>query len=151
MPTFRSQRRRWTNSGGGQQNSALTQLNYRWWDTTNCIQLSSCAGMTNFVNQAMFFLLCDRLFCPQEKLTGLYTLLFYNVISYMWHYAKETLFSMSSYSPIVRISEHANVGHLAMTATKIVLDLTKAISFVITGVFMLLVFGLPSQGMSICF
>lgn len=104
----------------------------------------SSSGVTNLMNQIMFFLLCDRIFCPQQKLTGLYSLLFYNVLSYMISYAKE-VFSLTAYSPIVVITEESNLGHLAMTATKLVLDITKAITFVITGVFMLLLFGIPSQ------
>lgn len=104
----------------------------------------SCGAMTNLMNQIMFFMLCDRLFCPRQKLTGLYSLLFYNVISYMISYGKE-VFSLTRYSPLVLITNESNLSHLAMTATKIVLDLTKAVTFVITGVFMLLLFGIPSQ------
>lgn len=101
--------------------------------------------VSNMVNQIMFFMLCDRWFCPNNKLTGLYSLLFYNVMSYLFSYAIKLL-SLHDYSPIVRVSEHTNIRHLAMTATKIVLDLTKIITFLITGVFMLLVFGLE-QGL----
>lgn len=104
----------------------------------------SCSSVTNLMNQIMFFMLCDRLFCPRQKLTGLYSLLFYNVISYMISYAKEAL-SLTRYSPLVLITNQSNLSHLAMTATKVVLDLTRAITFVITGIFLLLLFGIPSQ------
>ena len=104
----------------------------------------SSSGVTNLMNKIMFFLLCDRLFCPHQKLTGLYSLLFYNVLSYMISYAKEAL-SLTRYSPLVMISSESNLSHLAMTATKLMLDITKAVTFVITGVFMLLLFGIPSQ------
>lgn len=42
----------------------------------------------------------------------------------------------------VNIARNSNVRHLALSATKIVLEWTKAITFIITVVFMLLVFGL---------
>lgn len=42
----------------------------------------------------------------------------------------------------VNIARTSNVRHLALSATKIVLEWTKAITFIITVVFMLLVFGL---------
>jgi len=62
----------------------------------------------------------------------------------MASYAKEAL-SLTRYSPLVLITDQSNLSHLAMTATKVVLDLTKAVTFVITGVFILLLFGIPSQ------
>lgn len=37
----------------------------------------------------MFFLLCDKAFCPRDKaLTGLYSLMFYNVAAYLISYGK---------------------------------------------------------------
>jgi len=44
------------------------------------------------------------------------------------------------------MTEHSNIKHLAMSATKIVLEWTKAVTFIVTVVFMLLVFGLE-QGL----
>lgn len=104
-----------------------------------------CEGMLVLLNQVLFFLLCDRVFCPRDPLTGLYSLLFYNIICYLLHYMNNVL-SLPSYSPYVHVSDRSGVRHLAMTVTKVVLDLTRGITFVITGVFMLLVFGLE-QGL----
>lgn len=101
--------------------------------------------MASLVNQVLFFMLCDCWFCPEDRLTGLYCLLFYNVFGYLVAYA-DKLLNLHGYSPIIRVSEHSNIRHLAMTTTKIVLDLAKAVTFVITGVFLLLVFGLE-QGL----
>ncbi|XP_015910985.1 RING finger protein 145 homolog [Parasteatoda tepidariorum] len=102
-------------------------------------------AMSSLINQIMFFMLCDRWFCPQEKLTGLYALLFYNVICYLLLYTQRLVY-LQDITPIVFVSEHSNIRHLAMTATKVMLEFTRAVTFVITGVFMLLVFGLE-QGL----
>lgn len=71
--------------------------------------------------------------------------MFYNVIAYCVSYIKE-LIEKEDWSPWVRMTEHSNIKHLAMSATKIVLEWTKAVTFVVTVVFMLLVFGLE-QGL----
>ncbi|XP_013787789.1 E3 ubiquitin-protein ligase HRD1-like [Limulus polyphemus] len=118
----------------------MTSTSYRMDSLGRRSETVSC-----LVNQVIFFMLCDRWFCPKERLTGLYSLLFYNVFCYLITYARRLL-DFHNYSPIVRMSEHTNIRHLSLTATKIILDLTKAITFVITGVFMLLVFGLE-QGL----
>lgn len=102
-------------------------------------------GMLLLLNQVLFMRLCDRWFCPEDQLTGLYSLLFYNILCYLCHYAAK-LFSLRDYSPYIHVSNQSKVRHLAMSVTKVVLDLTKGVTFVITGVFMLLVFGLE-QGL----
>ncbi|GFR20511.1 hypothetical protein TNCT_223531 [Trichonephila clavata] len=102
-------------------------------------------AMASLINQIMFFMLCDRWFCPEEKLTGLYALLFYNVICYLLIYTQRLVY-LQDMTPVIFISEHSNVRHLAMTATKVMLEFTRAVTFVVTGVFMLLVFGLE-QGL----
>ncbi|XP_054716247.1 RING finger protein 145 homolog [Uloborus diversus] len=102
-------------------------------------------AMASLINQIMFFMLCDRWFCPEEKLTGLYALLFYNVICYLLMYTQRLVY-LQDITPIVFVSEHSNIRHLAMTATKVMLEFTRAVTFVVTGVFMLLVFGLE-QGL----
>lgn len=71
--------------------------------------------------------------------------MFYNVIAYCVSYIKE-LIEKEDWSPWVRMADHSNIKHLAMSATKIVLEWTKAVTFIITVVFMLLVFGLE-QGL----
>ncbi|CAM1311473.1 Uncharacterised protein g5700 [Pycnogonum litorale] len=91
-------------------------------------------------NQIMFFTLCDWWF-KEQRVTSLYCLLFYNVMSYLVTYGKD-FFTSRGYSPYVMISENTSVRHLAMTATKIVLDLTRAVTFIMTGVFMFVVFGI---------
>lgn len=103
------------------------------------------ATMASLINQVLFFMLCDCWFCPEDKLTSLYSLLFYNVTGYLFAYA-DRLLGLREYSPVIHVSEHSNIRHLAMTATKVVLDLAKVVTFIITGVFMLLVFGLE-QGL----
>lgn len=107
--------------------------------------LQRSEAMASLINQIMFFMLCDRWFCPDEKLTGLYALLFYNVICYLLIYTQRLVY-LQDIAPTVFMSEHSNIRHLAMTATKVMLEFTRAITFVITGVFMLLVFGLE-QGL----
>lgn len=97
--------------------------------------------------------MCDRVLlcalkgpdCPHKKATGLYTLMFYNVIAYCVNYIKE-LIEKEDWSPYVNMTHHSNLKHLAMSATKIVLEWTKAVTFIITVTFMLLVFGLE-QGL----
>ncbi|XP_045460881.1 uncharacterized protein LOC123671202 [Harmonia axyridis] len=111
------------------------------------------SNIYNMTTQLVFFLICDRVLlcdvsskvCPQKKITGLYTLMFYNVIAYCVSYIKE-LIEKEDWSVTVNITQHSNIKHLAMSATKIVLEWTKAVTFIITVTFMLLVFGLE-QGL----
>ncbi|XP_014249470.1 RING finger protein 145-like isoform X1 [Cimex lectularius] len=102
-------------------------------------------NLWTMINQMMFFILCDLVLVPGQRVTCLYTLMFYNVIAYCVSYIKE-LIEKEDWSPYVHITEHSNIKHLAMSATKIVLEWTKAVTFIITVVFMLLVFGLE-QGL----
>nr|CAD7569825.1 unnamed protein product [Timema californicum] len=60
--------------------------------------------------------------------------------------ANQELIEKENWSPYVPMTEHSNMKHLAMSATKIVLEWTKAVTFIMTVVFMLLVFGLE-QGL----
>lgn len=98
-------------------------------------------------------MVCDRVLlcsfgghnCPQKRITGLYSLMFYNVIAYCVSYIKE-LIEKEDWSVTVNMTQHSNIKHVAMSATKIVLEWTKAITFIITVTFMLLVFGLE-QGL----
>lgn len=83
--------------------------------------------------------------CAEKRYTGLYSLMFYNVIAYCVGYIKE-LVEKEDWSVTVNITQHSNIKHVAMSATKIVLEWTKAITFIITLTFMLLVFGLE-QGL----
>lgn len=98
-------------------------------------------------------MMCDRVFlcgmagaeCVHKRATGLYSLMFYNVIAYCVNYIKE-LIEKEDWSPYINMATHSNIKHLAMSATKIVLEWTKAVTFIITVTFMLLVFGLE-QGL----
>ncbi|XP_022908701.2 uncharacterized protein [Onthophagus taurus] len=111
--------------------------------------------LSNMLNQLVFFMVCDRVLlctltngnrsCPEKKVTGLYSLMFYNVVTYCISYIKE-LIEKEDWSPYVNMTQHGNLKHVAMSATKIVLEWTKAITFIITVTFMLLVFGLE-QGL----
>lgn len=96
-------------------------------------------------NQIVFLVLADRALLPKQKLTCLYTLMFYNVAAYSVSYVKE-LIQKEDWSPYVTVTERSRMKHLAMSATKIVLEWTKAVTFVVTLTFMLLVFGLE-QGL----
>ncbi|XP_057665130.1 RING finger protein 145 homolog [Diorhabda carinulata] len=111
------------------------------------------SNISNLITQLIFFMMCDRVLlcdfggtnCPQKKITGLYSLMFYNVIAYCTSYIKE-LVEKEDWSVTVRMTQHSNIKHVAMSATKIVLEWTKAVTFIITVTFMLLVFGLE-QGL----
>lgn len=111
------------------------------------------SNISNLTTQLVFFMMCDRVLlcsfggthCPQKKITGLYSLMFYNVIAYCTSYIKE-LIEKEDWSVTVRMTQHSNMKHVAMSATKIVLEWTKAVTFIITVTFMLLVFGLE-QGL----
>lgn len=119
---------------------------------SNILNFSFLLKSIHFL-QLVFFLACDRVLlcdmnttiCPQKKITGLYTLMFYNVIAYCVSYIKE-LIEKEDWSVTVNMTQHSNIKHLAMSATKIVLEWTKAVTFIITVTFMLLVFGLE-QGL----
>ncbi|XP_060536072.1 RING finger protein 145 homolog [Cylas formicarius] len=110
-------------------------------------------NICTLATQLVFFIMCDRVLlcsfgggnCPQKKVTGLYSLMFYNVIAYCVSYIKE-LVEKEDWSVTVNMTQHSNIKHVAMSATKIVLEWTKAVTFIITVTFMLLVFGLE-QGL----
>lgn len=111
------------------------------------------SNLSNMATQMVFFLMCDRVLlcsfggqnCPRKRVTGLYSLMFYNVLAYCVSYIKE-LIEKEDWSPYVNMTQHSNIKHVAMSATKIVLEWTKAVTFIITVTFMLLVFGLE-QGL----
>ncbi|XP_064088679.1 E3 ubiquitin-protein ligase RNF139-like isoform X2 [Macrobrachium nipponense] len=95
------------------------------------------------VNQVVFFSLCERIFLPpsQRMSSSLHLDVFLNVIAYCVSYVKE-LIEREDWSMYVNIARTSNVRHLALSTTKIVLEWTKAVTFIITVVCMLLVFGL---------
>ncbi|XP_063216301.1 uncharacterized protein LOC134527506 isoform X2 [Bacillus rossius redtenbacheri] len=103
------------------------------------------SNISTMANQLLFFMACDRVLVPGQKVTCLYSLMFYNVLAYCVSYIKE-LVQKEDWSPYVTVAGHSSVRHLAMSATKIVLEWTKAVTFVVTVVFMLLVLGLE-QGL----
>lgn len=91
------------------------------------------------INQIVFFTLCDRAIGSSQKINAIYSLMLYNVIAYCLHYVKDMI-EKEDWSPYVNVSQHSNVRHLAMSATKLVLEWTKAVTVVITVVFLVLAF-----------
>ncbi len=59
-----------------------------------------------------------------QKATYLYTLMFYNVVSYCSNYAFE-VYQRKGWTPYVTIAENSQVKHLGMSATKLTLEWTK--------------------------
>lgn len=55
------------------------------------------------------------------------------------------MLSKSNWSPYINVATHSTIKHLAMSATKIVLEVTKAVTFIITLVFMLFVLCLEQR------
>lgn len=90
--------------------------------------------------QLSFFSLCDHLLLNEHKISSLYTLIFYNVITYCLSYVTELIHK--DWNMYVTVSETSNLKHLSLTVTKVVLEWAKAITFLITVVFLLLVFTL---------
>lgn len=86
----------------------------------------------------MFFVICERVLVPQQNVTALYSLMFYNIIGYCVIYVQQLL-GTHKYTLYVNVATHSNVRHLAMTATKMVLEWTKALTFVVTVGFLLFV------------
>ena len=80
-----------------------------------------------FFFQVMYFQACElTLLNPNDhqKVTYLYTIMFYNVVSYCSNYAKE-LYQKENWIPYVTITETSQIKHLGMSATKITLEWTK--------------------------
>ncbi|CAG4931676.1 unnamed protein product [Parnassius apollo] len=102
-------------------------------------------NLSTMISQLLVFTACDRLFVSQGRLTCLYSLMFYNVITYSVNYVRE-ICTKEDWSPYVNVTRHSRVKHLAMSATKIVLEWTKAVTFIVTVTFILLTLGLE-QGL----
>ncbi|XP_045502678.1 uncharacterized protein LOC123699707 [Colias croceus] len=102
-------------------------------------------NLSTMISQLLIFTACDRLFVSSGRLTCLYSLMFYNVITYSVNYIKE-ICTKEDWSPYVNVTRHSQVKHLAMSATKIVLEWTKAVTFIVTITFILLTLGLE-QGL----
>ncbi|OWR50202.1 uncharacterized protein LOC116773264 [Danaus plexippus] len=102
-------------------------------------------NLSTMVSQLLIFTACDRLLVLQGRLTCLYSLMFYNVVTYSVNYVKE-ICTKEDWSPYVNVTRHSRVKHLAMSATKIVLEWTKAVTFIVTMTFILLTLGLE-QGL----
>ncbi|XP_015440224.1 PREDICTED: RING finger protein 145-like [Dufourea novaeangliae] len=102
-------------------------------------------NISTMMNQILFLMMADLMYLPKLDMTYLYTLMFYNVITYCVSYIKE-LVEKEDWSPFITLTERSKIKHLAMSTTKIVLEWTKAVTFIVTITFMLLVFGLE-QGL----
>ncbi|XP_075982924.1 uncharacterized protein LOC142981121 [Anticarsia gemmatalis] len=103
------------------------------------------SNLSTMIGQLLMFTACDRLFVSQGRLTCLYSLMFYNVVTYSVSYVRE-ICTKEDWSPYVNVTRHSRVKHLAMSATKIVLEWTKAVTFIVTITFVLLALGLE-QGL----
>lgn len=103
------------------------------------------SNLSTMIGQLLMFTACDRLLVSQGRLTCLYSLMFYNVVTYSVSYVRE-LCTKEDWSPYVNVTRHSRVKHLAMSATKIVLEWTKAVTFIVTITFVLLALGLE-QGL----
>lgn len=102
-------------------------------------------NLSTMISQLLIFTACDRLLVYRGRLTCLYSLMFYNVITYSVSYVRE-ICTKEDWSPYVNVTRHSRVKHLAMSATKIVLEWTKAVTFIVTMTFILLTLGLE-QGL----
>ncbi|KOB75407.1 TRC8-like protein [Operophtera brumata] len=102
-------------------------------------------NLSTMLCQLAVFTACDRLLVAQGKLTSLYSLMFYNVLTYSVSYVRD-LCTKEDWSPYVNLTRNSRVKHLAMSATKIVLEWTKAVTFIVTITFVLLTLGLE-QGL----
>ncbi|CAG9789154.1 unnamed protein product [Diatraea saccharalis] len=102
-------------------------------------------NLSTMLSQLLIFTACDRLLVSQGRLTSLYSLMFYNVVTYSVSYVRE-ICTKEDWSPYVNVTRHSRVKHLAMSATKIVLEWTKAVTFIVTITFILLTLGLE-QGL----
>ncbi|ODM97069.1 hypothetical protein Ocin01_09611 [Orchesella cincta] len=103
------------------------------------------------MNQMVFFSLCDRALGlrDRQRVTSMYSLLFYNAMTYCFAYIKE-LVEKEDWSMKIQLTPSSNIMHLAMTATKIALEWTKAVTFIVTIVCMLLVLGLEQGLQNYC-
>jgi len=91
------------------------------------------------INQIVFFTLCDRAIGSDKKINSIYSLMMYNVIAYCIQYVRGMI-SKQNCDLTVLVSEHSRIRHLAMTATFLVVEWTKAVTFIITVVFLVLSF-----------
>ncbi|XP_037081936.1 uncharacterized protein LOC119102600 [Pollicipes pollicipes] len=107
--------------------------------------LMTMHNLTTLLNQLLTLVACDVVFLPGQKFSSLYTLMFLNVVSYCVKYVSEM--AHKDLVMEVTISPRSGVRHLALTTTRLIYEWTKAITFVITVVSMLLVFGLQ-RGLS---
>ncbi|KAL1461526.1 hypothetical protein WDU94_013413 [Cyamophila willieti] len=100
--------------------------------------LLSLPNLCTLLSQLSFFSLSDHLLLSEHRISSLYTLIFYNVLTYCVSYVTE-LATKESWDMYVTVSDTNSLKHLSMTATKLVLEWTKAITFLITVVFLVLV------------
>jgi hypothetical protein len=78
-----------------------------------------------FSFQVVYFHACEIvLLSGPQKATYLYTLMFFNIVSYCSTYVKE-VYERRDWSPYVTITESSKVKHLGMTATRLILEWTK--------------------------
>ncbi|XP_047736286.1 uncharacterized protein LOC108681062 isoform X3 [Hyalella azteca] len=104
--------------------------------------LATQGNLTTLAKQMVFLSMCDKCLLPGQNLASLYTLMFCSIVTYCIDYA-EGLLTRQQWSLSVRIGgPTSSVRHLALSTTNIVLEWTKAVTFMTTFVFLLLMLGL---------
>lgn len=83
--------------------------------------ISSVTHLDSINWQLVVFTLCDRFLLPNNQLTGLYSLMFYNVIAYCFNYGREVreMITESERHLSVRLSSRSSVRHLAISSTNV--------------------------------
>lgn len=100
--------------------------------------LLSMDQIYTIMSHVLYFQACEVVFLEgHQKATYLYTLMFFNVVSYCSNYAKE-VYRRRNWTPYVTITDSSQVKHLGMSATKLTLEWTKLLIFVLTAVFIVL-------------
>lgn len=99
-------------------------------------------NLATLLKQMVFLSVCERVLLPGQKLSALYTLMFCSIVTYCLGYAAE-IFYRQHWNLFVRVGgPTSSIRHLALSTTNIVLEWTKAVTFITTVVFLLLMLGL---------
>ncbi|KAF2361106.1 Zinc finger C3HC4 RING-type [Trinorchestia longiramus] len=121
--------------------SGLGKDIWHTWQKTEQM-LSSQGNLTTLCKQMIFLSVCEKCLLPGQHLSSLYTLMFCSIITYCVGYAYELL-TRQEWSLLVRVGGSSScVRHLALSTTNILLEWTKAVTFITTVVFLLLMLGL---------
>lgn len=77
--------------------------------------------------QIVFFVACGKVLLRSRNVTALFSLLFYNQLTYCMAQVRQ-LYNNTRWSLCINVASHSNIKHLAMSAMKIVLELTHVIA-----------------------